>query len=69
MKNKLTLLAAVGCLFALATSCKKPEEPAQYATNKAGERLVEKITSFYDDGETEVIRFEYNSDGTLKKSL
>ena len=66
MKMRLTLLAAMGCLM-LATSCNKPEETTQYATNKAGERLVEKITSFYDDGETEVIRFEYNSDGTLKK--
>ena len=63
MKLKTTLLAALGCLFALATSCKDPDDnnKTQYATNKAGERLVEKII---DDSDT--ICFEYNSDGTLK---
>ena len=63
MKLRTTLLAALGCLFALATSCKDPDDnnKTQYATNKAGERLVEKII---DDSDT--ICFEYNSDGTLK---
>ncbi len=62
-------MAALGCLFALTltTSCNKPEEKTVYATNKAGERLVEKITYFYDDGENEITNFKYNSDGTLKK--
>lgn len=68
MKFKLTLWAAVGCLM-LATSCKKPEETTQYATNKAGERLVEKITftnSEFNDNDSIYLRFDYNTDGLLK---
>ena len=70
MKMRLTLLAAVGCLM-LATSCNKPEETTQYATNKAVERLVERIDDsswLTEDGSTNIhtTYFSYNSDGTLK---
>lgn len=65
MRLQTTLLAAVGCLM-LATSCKKPEETTQYATNKAGERLVEKIDFLDDNNIYHSCFLEYNSDGTLK---
>lgn len=64
MKLRLTLLTALGCL--LLTSCKDPVDNNNlYATNKAGERLVEKIlyTSSYDD--TVFTYFTYSEDGTL----
>ncbi|MBD5397838.1 hypothetical protein HDR62_06925 [bacterium] len=61
MRLKTTLLAAVGCLM-LVPSCKDPEEKTVYATNKAGERLVEKIIAY----STDTVYFKYNSDGTLK---
>ncbi len=68
MKHKLTFLAALGCLFALTltTSCNKPEEKTVYATNKAGERLVERIDYVNGDTITTSRRLAYNSDGTLK---
>ena len=71
MKLKTTLLAALGCLFALATSCKDPDDnnKTQYVTNKAGERLVEKISSIYTHDDYNDTIFEhlfYNSDGSLK---
>ena len=70
MKIKTTLLAALSCLL-FATSCQKSDDKKKdlYATNKAGERLVEKIdetiiephdTSFYS------YYCEYNSDGAFK---
>ncbi len=72
MKMRLTLLAALGCLFALTltTSCNKPDEKTDYATDKAGERLVERIDESWlnEDGSTETYTtyFSYNSDGSLK---
>ena len=65
MKNKLTLLAAVGCLM-LVPSCKDPEEKTVYATNKAGERLVERIDYIDNNTISSGYLLEYNSDGTLK---
>ncbi len=69
MKLKLTLLAALGCLL-LATSCKDPDDKqTTYATNKAGERLVEKILSIYvydDYSDTVLEHLSYNSNGSLK---
>lgn len=73
MKLKTTLLAALGCLFTLATSCKDPDDnnKTQYATNKAGERLVEKIKKITIQDNNDTLSYsyhlEYNNDGTLKK--
>lgn len=65
MKLRLTLLTALGCLL-LTTSCKDPEDNnSLYATNKAGERLVEKIT--FNDSTS--ISFSYNSDGFIRKII
>ncbi|MCM1168539.1 MAG: hypothetical protein NC048_02770 [Bacteroides sp.] len=68
MKRMITLLATAGCLL-FATSCNKDNDKQEYATNKAGERLVEKIESVeYDGLDTSYhsYRFAYNGDGTFK---
>ena len=72
MKIKTTLLAALSCLL-FASSCQKSDDKKKdiYATNKAGERLVEKIYSIYSaDGggytDTTLYLLAYNSDGSLK---
>ena len=70
MKLRTTLLAALGGLL-LASSCKDPDDnnKTQYATNKAGERLVEKISYIYSEdnySDTVLQILAYNSDGSLK---
>ncbi|MCM1531501.1 MAG: hypothetical protein NC048_02445 [Bacteroides sp.] len=68
MKRMITLLATAGCLL-FATSCNKDNDKKQFATNKAGERLVEKVEATqYNTADTTYFsyHFSYNSDGTLK---
>lgn len=68
MKHMITFLVAAGCLL-FATSCNKDNDKTEYATNKAGERLVEKISYIrVNEGDiySEDYLYSYNPDGTLE---
>ncbi|MCM1041793.1 MAG: hypothetical protein NC396_05115 [Bacteroides sp.] len=67
MKRMITLLATAGCLL-FATSCNKDNDKKQFATNKAGERLVEKVEAvrYAHDTNYYSYLFTYNNDGSLK---
>lgn len=66
MKRMITLLATAGCLL-FATSCNKDNDKKQFATNKAGERLVEKIEGIWSDGSTLTTSFFYDATGIATK--
>ncbi|MCM1169541.1 MAG: hypothetical protein NC324_06345 [Bacteroides sp.] len=75
MKRMITLLATAGCLL-FTTSCNKDNDKKQFATNKAGERLVEKIEligQYTEDGHSWEGRsstvFSYHKDGSIKQII
>lgn len=69
MKLRFTLPAVLMAALLLTTACGNgnDDNKDRYATNKAGERLVEKIESIYEDGTIYNYYFTYNNDGTIQK--